>query len=383
MNLTQVLAQQVQSRSASYIPKPVSNPITEVSRLLGKAQSKADITAFNAVHSYHRSSENVVDKLRKSSVNTCLKFILSLNNEFSIAKDLFGEELAVDKTHLLSAFRQGYDECYDDWIHKMLREELKSRINNCLLLAASKSAQPVNKAIRCDDGRYRNNKLRSLFNQLYGTAIREDMGFSAFTVKLHDDFSSGSVSAELADQIKRKLVYHLKRLFTVDSFAGAFSFEISKNKETHHIHGLILYPKAGKASVQAALKTIAAEEPSSVCLQTQYKRKRFSSFSEMATQLRGGSENFSLTVDENSAITMGMADYISKDLYKYLGRNGKQSRIVTFSTQSVTAISLSDYHKARTGLLQHLAERVQKHWELFDQDSIVDSLIFEPVLPTE
>lgn len=377
MNLETIIQQRKQKRN--YRSETNLIALDSVSGLLSSAQAKSDLKAFKLVQRFHEDPDAVMTALKSTSANTCLKLLLALNNELCIAKDLPGTLSYGEQTAMSTAFKNGCDEQFKAYIETHLKEHLKNRIDNCLKLTCVGGApDTVNKPIRCDDGRYRNSRVRSAYNQLYGTALSQGLSLSSMTVHLSPEFDGPRVTNEITQKVKKKLVYRLEREFPDKAFAGMFLFEVSKKNHTFHIHGLIVYPKGGKARVSSALKPISAGKRNSIYLTERHERKRCATLSEVTHQIETNGNIASFELSDCSAITIGAADYLSKDLLKSLGYAGKQSRIASYTTSAVPSISLSQYHKARTALLEYIAITVANEWNMFDQDSILDRLLSEP-----
>lgn len=358
---------------------PNLNALDPVSGLLSSAQARSDLKAFKLVQRFHADPDAVMTALKSTSANTYLKLLLALNNELCIAKDLPCTLSYAEQTAMSTAFKNGCDAQFRAYIESHIKEHLKSRIDNCLKLTIVGGApEIVNQPIRCLDGFYRNPRVRSAYNQLYGTALSQNLSLSSMTVHLSSEFDGPQVTSEITQKVKKKLVYRLEREFPDKIFAGMFLFEVSKKNNTFHIHGLIIYPKGAKARVSSALKPISAGKRNSIRLAERYERKRCATLAEVTHQIESNGNIANFEVEDCSAVTVGAADYLSKDLLKSLGYAGKQSRIASYTTSVAPSISLSQYHKARTTLLEFIATTVANEWNMFDQDLILDRLLGEP-----
>jgi len=347
----------------------------ELSAKLGKLQKKADGLSYRLMMEYLRDPDKVIASVERDPTAARLcKMLLLLNHEFSLCKDIKLPEQHAQMLHKQSSLNLNQ---YNEALHSSFFSQLTERIDNCLELIPKKG-QPVNATVLGKDGYRRNSKLRSIFSQLYGLASENGLRFSLLTLDFAEKYCAQPIDTKVLESLKKRVNYRISNAVPDGLFAGAFVFELKKSNL--HAHALIIHPAECEKDIAKSLRKLALRSPSSVQLKSTHRRLRAASKYEVLYQTRIERDIPSFEVEDLSALTVGIADYLSKRLLKSLGYGGRASRIITLSNSSFPKESFEDYHKAREELLVYIGNILKAHWSRTDQQRVINQIINEPGL---
>ncbi|WP_417437246.1 hypothetical protein [Idiomarina abyssalis] len=252
---------------------------------------------------------------------------------------------------------------YKDDLEKKLRQNLVDAISLNLTLASTGN-HGYAVAYKFSKNDYRNPVYRSLCLYFKTLARVQKKLVGAFTIVLSKELMDEPFTTKTQVRVKNKLRRILESVLGQDEKAAAYTIEYAKTAE-YHMHGLVLYPREKEQELRLELRRIASNQRNSVVIKTGRSYQRIMSLKEgHASQLTGNQAR----VWDYSGITVGYADYCSKDLGKTLNGSDITSSIITISSKSYPPVGIAPYVNARKELISICAKKVRNEITLIGHD---------------
>ncbi|KFZ30172.1 hypothetical protein IDSA_11460 [Pseudidiomarina salinarum] len=349
-------------------------PAPIIEQHLNKIRSKRDRLAYNLVLSWHKNNEAVKSKLLEKNTLSYMDLLLVLNHEYSLA-----QEITIDRSILFERLEHAIVKAEVEVVYGELwklayHNEIKARLNNCVELAPAGPAA-VNQPIKGEDGRYRNEKLRACFSQMYGVAMDKGLMLGSVTINLNEKYIDKIYEQKSVVPVKDALRYRLDAFLPANTPNRAFVFEIAGERGIH-LHGFVLFERQDETALRKSLRKLGTSNPNSVMIKTSHESYRQPALYELMQAFEEyGRDVLWTQVRQRTSLTVGAADYLSKDLGKRTLPGGQPSRVLTNSGDKIPGMSFEDFYFARKGLIDCLVSKVRNDWETGDQDAMISALV--------